>query len=448
MIQALTRSTAGLAIAISALFALATLLIGFVMFNVTHEALEKQLDHRIALEAHALMSEPGGAREAPLAAAIRRREAARGPSSLEYLLVDRAGRHVAGGLAARAPEQAGYVELLPVGGGRVAQSLTTVLPEGGRLVVAADRTIIDEMDETVARVFGAGLIAMLVLGAAGAWTIGALTRRRLSRIDRAAAAIADGDLSTRVPLDGSGSEFERVSATLNRMLDRIEALMTNLRQVSTDVAHDLRTPLTRLRNRLEEAAAGLPEGRSREAIAAATEQADELLEIFSALLRISEVEAFGVREHFRLIPLDLLIAELLERYEPDAEASGHRLETRVEADVIIEGDRRLLQQMLSNLLDNALRHTPPATTVSVTLTKSSDAATLTVSDNGPGVPAEDRPRLFQRFARSERSRSSDEHGLGLALVAAIAQAHRGKVELAPDPGFGVTVTMLREDLAR
>ncbi|MDB5718661.1 MAG: hypothetical protein JWM38_2088 [Sphingomonas bacterium] len=437
------RTTFGLVALVASCFALATLVIGIVAYEVTHEALEIQLNHRVAIETRALIDE-GDDGPSGVATAIRRREAARSTASLDYLLVDASGRRVAGLLDATAPTAPGYLEFLHYrrdGEHRIAQALTTRLPDKSRLVVAADRAVIDEMDATLLKLFAGAFGIMLLLGIGAAWLVGAVTRARLSRIDRTALAIIDGDLARRMPITGAGDEFDRVSATLNRMLDRIGGLMDNLRQVSSDVAHDLRTPLTRLHNRLDEAlSAGNPDEK-RQAIEAAAAQSRELLDIFGALLRIAEVEALPPRAHFREVALDQLVEELIETYRPDMEASGHRLIATVMPNVRTTGDRRLLQQLLTNLLDNTLHHTPPGTTVRVELERDAETARLTVADDGPGVAPDDTLRLFRRFARAEPSRSSEGHGLGLALVGAIATAHRGTASLLARPGFKVVVQL-------
>lgn len=435
------RSTFGLVVLVAACFALATLVIGVVAYEVTHEALEIQLDHRVAIETRALIDE-GDDGPTGVAVAIRRREAARSTASLDYLLVDPSGRRMAGLLDASAPTTPGYLEFLHYrrdGERRIAQALTTSLPDNSRLVVAADRGVIDEMDATLLKLFAGAFGIMLVLGIGAAWLVGAVTRARLSRIDRTALAIIDGDLGRRMPTTGSGDEFDRVSATLNRMLDRIGGLMDNLRQVSSDVAHDLRTPLTRLHNRLDEALSAGNVDEKRQAVEAAAAQSRELLDIFGALLRIAEVEALSPRAHFQHVALDRLVDELIETYRPDMEVSGHLLVTTIAPEIGVTGDRRLLQQLITNLLDNALRHTPPGTTVRVELQRDDASVRLTVADDGLGVAPEDTIRLFQRFARAERSRSSEGHGLGLALVAAVAAAHGGTASLLPSPGFEVIV---------
>lgn len=437
------RGTFGLVAAVAVGFALATLAIGVVAFESTHEALEVQLDHRIAIETRALIDEGQDGYEG-VAAAIRRREAASSTASLGYRLVDAQNKPVAGVLDAAVPDKPGYVELLRYkanGEERIAQSLTTALPGGYRLLVAADRAAIDEMDNRFIVLFLGAFGAMLLLGIAAAWLVGIVTRRRLARIDQTAAAIIAGDLSRRVPLAGSGDEFDGVARTLNRMLDRIAGLMENLRQVSSDVAHDLRTPLTRLQNRLDEALRERDGTLQREAIEAAAAEASELLEVFSALLRIAEVEGMVARAHFQTVDLSAVAADVADAFRPAMEGSGHQLVTSITPGLTVSGDRRLLQQMLTNLLDNAAQHTPQGTTVSIALESARNGISLAVTDDGPGVGANEAPELFNRFARVDRSRSTPGHGLGLAMVAAIVAAHSGKAAIAPRPGFGVHVEL-------
>ncbi len=340
------------------------------------------------------------------------------------------------------PTSPGYIELLPYtadGKRRIAQSLTTRLPSGHRLLVAADRAVIDEMDATLLRLFAGAFGAMLLLGIAAAWIVAAVTRARLARIDRTALAIIDGDLARRVPVTGSGDEFDGVAATLNRMLDRIGGLMDNLRQVSSDVAHDLRTPLTRLHNRLDEALASDDRAVQREAIEAAAREARDLLEVFAALLRIAEVEGMSARAHFTDVALSALVSDLAEVYRPAMEASGHLLATAISPGITIHGDRRLLQRLLSNLLDNAIAHTPAGTKVTVALEQIGASVRLSVADDGPGVSPEAAATLFQRFTRADSSRSTSGHGLGLAMVSAIVAAHGGSVAAQTSTGFAIVV---------
>lgn len=434
------RTTFGLAALVSCALALTTIVIGLGAYYVTHEALEVQLDHRISTETQALLAERGEGGVAELAALINQRDAAHSTFSLGYILVDRQGKRIAGALDGQVPARPGYLELMPYrGGSGIAQALTTVLPDGGKLVVAADRRVIDEIDATILKLFTVAFAAMLIFGVGGAWTVGAVTQARLHRIDRAAQTIIAGDLRQRMPVDGSSSEFDRLSQTLNQMLDRIGALLENLRQVSSDVAHDLRTPLTRLHNRLDEARKAPSDAERQAAVEAASDQARELLDLFAALLRISEVEAGLLRAGFRDISMSEITEDLIETYRPDSEASGYNLIACVDHDIRIHGDPRLLRQMVANLLDNALRHTPPGTTVTLSLIRQTAGPLLTIEDDGPGARLDQAHRLFERFSRAEQSRSTSGHGLGLALVAAIAHIHGGKPAITTTSGFRVDI---------
>ncbi|WP_293002612.1 ATP-binding protein [Nevskia sp.] len=433
------QSTTGVVAAIGILLALATLAIGATVHEVAHEALEEQLDHRIATETRALLAEAARGGTPAVAELIARRESAAAESRLVYLLSDSRRKRLAGSLDAAMPPQPGYLEHLRHDQGqREAQALTSRLPDGGWLLVAADRAAVDATDRAIQQVTALAFGGLLLLGIAAAWAVGAITRARLNGIDRTALAIINGDLSQRIPVDDSGSEFDRVSITLNRMLDRIVGLLDNLREVSGNIAHDLRTPLTRLTNQLEAARASSEPGAH---IDAALDQSRELLEIFAALLRISEVESHAVRSHFVSLSLSQLVTEVVETYRPDFEASGHRLLLVVAPEINVNGDRRLLQQLLANVLDNVLRHTPTGTTVQVTLAARAGHAELSIVDDGPGVPSSALPRLFQRFSVGDDSRATGGHGLGLALVAAIAAAHHGSVSAQSDEGLIISVTV-------
>ncbi|TCM15777.1 hypothetical protein EDF56_109107 [Novosphingobium sp. PhB165] len=440
------RTTTGLITVVALVFALATMAIGAIAYEVTHEALEQQLDHRIAAETSALLAEARHEGLPALAAGIHRREAARSTASLEYLLVGDHGEPIAGALGAEVPARDGFEELLAYrhkvsGHEGIAQALTTRVP-GGTLIVAADRSDLNEIDWALGRLFAAALAATLVLGLAAAGFIGWVTRRRLGRIDATAQAIIDGDLTRRIALDGSGSEFDRLAETLNGMLDRIESLMENLRQVSSDVAHDLRTPLTRLYSSLERADASDDPADLHRLIDSARAQSAGLLEIFAAVLRIAEVEGLSEKLPRQHVDVSTLLEEMVETYAPDFEDGDRMLRHAIQPGMTLLGDRRLLNQALANLLDNALRHTPVGTVVDLKACTRDGQIILTVSDDGPGVAEAERARLFRRFARAERSRSTEGHGLGLSMVKAIALAHGGTAQIpAHGPGFEVQVRL-------
>jgi len=446
MLRRLWRSTFGVVALVALAFAAATLAIGGVAHVVTHEALETQLDHRVAIESRALLDEAKEGGIVSIAESIRLREEARNSSSLDYLLVDGSGRVIAGSVVPLIPLRPGYEEFFRFRRGDyigIGQSLSTPLA-GGMLIVIADRRDLNEIDRTLERLFAGALGAMLALGVGAAALIAWLTRRRLARIDTTAKAIIAGDLNQRIPRDGSESEFDRLAATLNQMLDRIGALMDNLRQVSSDVAHDLRTPLTRLCNQLERASMDQDEAERTAAIHAARDQANELLEIFAALLRIAEVEGLAERRASAPIDLSTLLEEMADTYRPDYETGERKLVTEIPTGLHVRGDRRLLAQAVSNLLENALRHTPAGTTATLSAASRNGAVDVIFADDGPGVSPADADRLFQRFARAEASRSTAGHGLGLALVRAVMIGHGGDATLSrSEGGFGVTLRFPR-----
>jgi signal transduction histidine kinase len=284
------------------------------------------------------------------------------------------------------------------------------------------------------------LAGALALTAIGGFAVGRRFLGRADAIARACRAIMDGNLKARLPTRHTRDELDRIVENINEMLDRIVALMENLRQVTNDVAHDLRTPLTHLRHQLEWA-------RDNQALTADYEQtldaaintADEILALFSALLRIAQIEGGARRSAFTEFDLNQPLRQVLDAYGPVAEDSGHILTANLTQDVIVRGDPELLTQLFSNLLENAIVHTPAGTRVTCTLSASNGSAVVRVSDDGPGVPPEEHAKLFQRLYRREDSRTTPGNGLGLALVAAIADLHAADVAIKGNDSSGLCV---------
>ena len=291
---------------------------------------------------------------------------------------------------------------------------------------------------TLSWVFAGALLLALM----GGLLVSRSFLRRADAIVRTCRAIMAGNLTTRVPIRGTHDELDRLSETINAMLDRIAALMSNVTQVTNDIAHDLRTPVTHLRHRLERARerAITTEDYDR-ALEAAIAASDDILALFAALLRIAQIEAGARRAAFAPLALSALLAHLREVFAPVAEDTGHRLEFKLGPSVEILGDRELLTQLFSNLIENAIIHTPKGSRVSVMLDREGDDAVVRVSDDGPGVPEHEHQKLFQRFYRREASRTRTGFGLGLALVSAIADLHgaRVKVETVQPRGFAITL---------
>jgi signal transduction histidine kinase len=263
--------------------------------------------------------------------------------------------------------------------------------------------------------------------------------RRVETISQTSRDIMAGDLSRRIPIRGSDDEFDRLSASLNAMLDRIETLMHELREVTSDIAHDLRTPLTRLRQRIELASrrSTAPE-ELRAALENSAADVDDILETFAALLRIAQIEAHTNASE--LAPLDLseVLSDMVETYQSVAEERTQRVAVEVPQGLSIAGDRELLFQLFSNLIENAIRHCPAGATITVSAHASPQGVDVAIADDGPGIPADLREKVFQRFYRLERSRTTEGTGLGLSLAAAIAKLHGASIELADNnPGLKV-----------
>jgi signal transduction histidine kinase len=266
--------------------------------------------------------------------------------------------------------------------------------------------------------------------------------RRVELVNRTSERVMAGNLSDRVPLDGTGDEFDQLAINLNRMLDQIERLMTAMREVTDDVAHDLKTPLARLRARLELALIGPSDSASqKEAIRAAIDEADRLLATFNALLGIAAAESGAGRDQTAAVDLSEVVRSAAELYEPVAEEQGFMMSLSVEPNVRVRGDRHLLTQTLANLLDNALKYAGGGD-LQIRVFRAEDRAVLEVADRGPGIPEADRETVFNRFVRLEPSRSTPGNGLGLSLVRAVAQRHHGTVVLADNrPGLRVRLEL-------
>ncbi|MDQ2803561.1 MAG: ATP-binding protein [Pseudomonadota bacterium] len=430
-----------------AVFALSALVLGAAVFLATRSAMQQQMAARIEAETAFLREEfrTGGLDH--LLAVVRSR--GRGAGALDYLVRDRHGARLAGEMPVAAASRPGWapgwatVEMSEAsenqGRPERVRELVTDIGNGMLLAVGDDLARVTAVEEAVATAFlwTVGLAALLGIGGGAL-----LSRAFLNRVDAIAGtaeAIIGGDLARRVPVRGTGDDLDRLAGTLNRMLDRIGALMDSLRQVSSDVAHDLRTPLSRLYQRLEDARAharSVPEYEA--AIDGAVREAEGLLETFSALLRIAQVEGASPRAGFRDVDLSAVAEAVADAYRPDAEEAGHRLAAGVSPGIFVHGDQELLTQAVANLVENALRHTPAGTRIGVHLVQNREGVILNVEDDGPGATAEDLPRLTHRFYRGERSRTTPGNGLGLSLVAAVAELHGATLRLeGTEPGLRV-----------
>ncbi len=404
-------------------FAISVVLLGMLTLYTTRQELADQFDRRIRAESAALAQEYRSEGLTGVVEAVRERD--RTPGALDYGLRGLGGVALAGRLgAARAPMGWSVVNEPD---GEPMRVYAIALPDGYVLLVGDDEEQIEALDGAVIRGFGWAFAGVVILGVLGGFALSRGVHQRLAAISSTAEAIIDGDLARRVPVRGSDDDLDRLALTFNRMLDRISSLMESLKQVSSDVAHDMRTPLTRLRNRLE---AGLAAPADRgHAVEGALADLDAILETFAAILRIAQIESGARRAAFRPCDLARIARTVVEAFAPSAEDARQTLTLSAAEPLLIDGDPELLTQMLVNLVENALRHAGAGARIVVRVERGEGAPKLSVTDDGPGVPEADRERLFDRFYRLERSRSTPGSGLGLALVSAVARLHGAEVRL-------------------
>ncbi|HEY4032193.1 MAG TPA: HAMP domain-containing sensor histidine kinase [Caulobacteraceae bacterium] len=420
-------------------FSIAVAVLGLIAMLSTRGALIQEFDSRLRADQVPVID---GWNQSGLRGLLREMgEASAGPGALMYGVQAENGAPIQGPLAnLRAPN--GVSTVLGTIDGKPESLRVLTVDLGGRYrLLSGDKAgPIEALSRKVLGGFGLAFAGLLVIGIVAGFALSRAVQKRLDAISDAAEAIIDGDLGRRIPVRRGDDDLSRLAATINRMLDRIGGLMDSLRQVTSDVAHDLRTPLNRLRQRLERSARQAEDPAHRAEIEGALRDVDAILVTFAALLRISEVEAGARRAAFRPIDLQALVRTVAEDFAPAAEDTDHRLEFQPGPPAWIEGDAELLTQMTVNLVENALRHTPKGCTVRLSTSVEPGAASLVVVDNGPGVTEAERGRLFDRFYRLERSRSTPGSGLGLAMVQAVARLHRGEARLSDGmPGLKAKV---------
>ncbi len=366
-----------------------------------------------------------------------------------YLLVDPAGRRIAGNLQhwpQGAATQNGAWYELPIERAGI-RSLAVVqsfsLPGGFHLLIGRDVQVRAQLRTLLTGALLWAIVVVVAMATVGALVVRSLFRRALANVSATAMAIAGGDFSQRVKLSGRSDEFDQLAETINDMLDRMARLMEGVREVSNAIAHDLRTPITRARARLEEAAlhAGT-EGQLRAAIERATGDLDGIVAVFQALLRIAEIESGSRRAAFATLDVAPLLADVAELYEAVAEEKGVTLTMQAPARLPTFGDRELIQQAVATLVDNAVKFSPPGGVVTLSAVATRSGVEITVADRGPGIPEADRARAAERFFRGESARNSPGSGLGLALVQAVAQLHGGTLRLGEGaPGLVASLTL-------
>ena len=439
----------------------AAFLLGYFALN-TRRLITEQITDTVNAEITGLAEQYrlGGIRRLVIVIDAR----ARRPGSSLYLVTTFAGEALAGNVTALAPgilDKPGWTETVyhridEAEGSEHPDHHALVrvfqLPGGFRLLVGRD---LDERERLYRIVLAAGrwsVAIVIVLGLAGGLFV---TRRVLRRVDamtETTRTIMAGDLGGRLPVAGTGDELDRLAENLNVMLERIEALMHGLKEVSDNIAHDLKTPLTRLRNRSEEALrTAKSEGEYRTALEATIEESEGLIRTFNALLMIARAESGQARDDMSEFDAAEIAHDIGELYEPLAEEKGIALKVEADAPAKVTGNRELVSQALANLVDNAIKYAKPPdgangapAEIVVRALNEGDRILLTVADSGPGIPEADRARAVERFVRLEQSRSQPGSGLGLSLASAVARLHGGELTLADNqPGLRSIIALPR-----
>ncbi len=375
------------------------------------------------------------------------------PGAGLYLVTTHAGEPLVGNLSAL---PAGTLDSDAVaetayrikGKERRALARVVALSSGFRLLVGYDLAEADLLTPILWRALLNSLVWLTLVGTVGGLAVARRVLHRVDRINADARRIVDSDLRGRLPLAGSGDELDRLVGNLNAMLDRMSELMTGVKEVSDNVAHDLKTPLTRLRSRAERTLrVGATAEGYRDALEKVIEDADAMMRIFDALLMIARAEAGAGRDGMAEFDMADVASDLGELYEPVAESRGVLLEGRIEPNLYVHGSRELIGQVLANLVDNALKYGVAADgaqggTIALSAARSGATVEVAVADSGPGIPDADRARITERFVRLENSRSQPGTGLGLSLVAAVVRLHNGELRIEDNaPGLRVTLRL-------
>lgn len=453
----LKTSTFRLAVIYLALFAASAItLLAYVYWN-TAGFLARQTDEAVEAEITGLAEQYRQGGLPLLVHTVIQRS--RDPGQSLYLVLDPAGRVLAGTLDARPAIDVGADGWFDFDYNRktldgtevkAARARAFYLPEGYYLLVGRDVQERREIENLITNALIWAIGMTVALGLAGGLFMSRNMLARVDDINKSSRDIMDGDLSQRLPIAGTGDELDQLGRNLNAMLDQIEALMTGMRQVTDNIAHDLRSPLNRLRNRLE---VTLMQEASpadyRHALERTIAEADNLLGTFNALLMIARAEAGSLREAMTAVDLAAIVMDAADLYEPVAEESGLKLQVEVQEGLQIRGNRELLSQATANLIDNALKHGLPKAGEAeriITVSAMPDPArpgrgvVLAVADRGIGIPAGERHHVLERFVRLEASRNTPGSGLGLSLVAAVVRLHGGQIELEDNnPGLKVNL---------
>jgi signal transduction histidine kinase len=444
--KTLTSSTFRLALIAIATFGVIVSAIFSYVYLSTSSYVRSRSDRAIETEYSTLRDAYARSGRDGLIDLIRQRLADKGLADEAYILVDRSSAVLAGNLKAWPQAIAatkGWVEFRaaepsPTAAGRpLLRGMLDTFPDGDRLLVAKDISDLDGFTDQIKTAVALGVALIFALAAVASVLVTRRTVGRIEQINATSRAIMQSGLDKRIPLRGTNDEWDRVAENLNLMLDRIETLMGEVKQVSDNVAHDLRTPLTRMRGRLEKAYHGQRIGEADQLLIGDTiGDLDGVLRIFSSITRIAQIETQARKGAFRTVNLVEIAGEVVELYDAAAEQDGTRLTIAGEREVLVTGDRDLIFDAIANLVDNAIKHGRHGGQVVVANENIDGRPVISIADDGPGIPADECEHVFKRFYRLEHSRYAPGNGLGLSLVAAVARLHGARIEMLDNaPGL-------------
>lgn len=451
--KAASTTAFGLSAAAVAFFLLAAALVVGFLFWQTNNLLTNQVLGVLTAEARILSSEMKVGGRVKLAETVGAMSRLQGAGL--YYLADAGGVKIAGNLNRIPPEltedaHGGVFSYQPAGDDGGASHLAVAIPvdlgSDIRLIVGRDIEDQRAFADSIRLAFLLGFGVLSIAGLLGGLAVSRLILNRMDAITATSRSIIDGDLTRRIPTSGGGGELDALAGNLNEMLDRIEGLMSGLREVSDNIAHDLKTPINRLRNSAE-AALRDPRGADayREGLERTIEKSDELIKTFNALLLIARLEAGPLEESVETFDLGRFAEDVTELYMPAAEEAGFALSIDAERNVFVRANRQLIGQAVANLIDNAIKYSrggEPGSAITVRAYREGGRPAFSVGDHGPGIAADDRERALKRFVRLEASRTQPGTGLGLSLVAAVARLHHGEVRLEDNqPGLKVVVLL-------
>lgn len=422
--------------------------LAYVFWN-TIGLLERQTDETIRTEVQGLSDQYRVLGLRGIADVINRR--VEGADGAIYIMVNPEGARIAGNIDTLPPGStgdAGWIDFpINIGKGPTSQrhsgrAYHATLSGNYTLLVGQDVEELRQFGDTIRRAVAWALALALVLGVGGGFLLSRNFLRRIDAITDTSRTIMAGDFTQRMPVSGSGDELDRLAQSLNDMLGQIERLMAGMKEVSSNVAHDLKTPLTRMRARVESALRHSNAKEHRAALEQTIEESDQLLKTFNALLSIARAESGHAREGLVEVDAADIVRDVVELYEPIVEDEGGTLTSSIVASLPVQADRQLMAQALSNLIDNALKYGghDSKTTLNISAFAENDMAIITVADTGSGIAEADRARVLDRFVRLDESRSKPGNGLGLSLVASVLKLHGGSLEFS-DAGPGLKATL-------